>query len=84
MDFTIKKANYYVGVTTPAGLMLITETDNIKHTWEADPNGEPKVFTKKLAEEMVLCLYLNGTHSVVVYTPDYITYKHQPFAMKED
>lgn len=84
MDFTIKKANFYVGVNTPEGLALITKTDNIKRTWEADPEGTPKVFTKKIAEEMVLSLYLNGVMATVVYIPDYINWHHQPFIVTKD
>lgn len=83
MDFKIKKPVYYVGVQTgdfenrDYHLTLITEVDNLNKTWKAEVNKKPMVFTKELAEEMVICLGINDTFAVVVYSQNELT--GQPF-----
>lgn len=83
MDFKIKKPFYYVGVQTgdfenrDYHLTLITEVDWGKRTWKAENNQKPKQFTKDLAEEMVICLGINDTFAVVVYSQYELT--GQPF-----
>lgn len=83
MDFKIKKPFYYVGVQTgdfenhDYHLTLITEVDYGKRTWKAEDNKKPRKFTKELAEEMVICLGINDTFSVVVYSQGELT--RQPF-----
>ena len=71
MDFKIKKPVYYVGVQTRKDkdyhLTFITDIDNSNRTWEANPNKKPLKFSKALAEEMVICLEINGVCACVVY-----------------
>lgn len=71
MELKINNPKYYVGVQTNNGdrdyhLCLITETDNATSTWKAEADKKPKLFTKKLAEELVVCLAINGVFAVVV------------------
>lgn len=74
MDLRIKNPNYYVGVRTgdfekgDYHMTLITEVDNIKNTWKAENDKKPKSFTKDIAEELVVCLEINGVFAVVVYS----------------
>lgn len=83
MELKINNPKYYVGVQTRGEdkdyhLTLITEVDNIKKTWKAEADKKPYVFaSRKLAEEMVVCLALNMTFAVVVYGQYDIT--GQPF-----
>lgn len=78
MDFKIKKPKYYVGVHTSRGLELVTKTEG--SMWYADKDQKPKVFTKSLAEELVVCMAMNDTFAVVLYTQDHIDLLKQPFA----
>lgn len=73
MDFKIKKPVYYVGVQTgdfekrDYHMTFITDIDNGNKTWKADPNKAPMKFSKALAEELVICLKINGVCACVVY-----------------
>ena len=79
MDFKINKPKYYVGVHTSRGLELVTSIDNIEHTWKAEKNAKPMVFSKSLAEELVICMGINGTFAVVIYTQNHVDLLTQPF-----
>ena len=78
MDFKIKKPKYYVGVHTSRGLELVTRIE--RHNWYAEKNAKPMTFTKALAEELVICMRINGTFAVVVYTQNHVDLLNQPFA----
>lgn len=80
MDFKINKPKYYVGVHTSRGLELVTSIDNIKHEWLAEKNKKPMTFSKSLAEELVICLGVNDTFAVVIYTQNHVDLLTQPFA----
>ena len=78
MDFKIKKPKYYVGVHTSRGLELITKLEG--KTWYAEKDKKPMTFSKAFAEEMVICLAINGTFAVVLYTQNHVDLLTQPFA----
>lgn len=82
MELKISNPTYYVGVQTNNGdrdyhLCLITETDNVTNTWKAEADKMPKVFSKRIAEELVMCLAINETFAVVVCSNGKLT--GQPF-----
>ena len=83
MDFKIKHPKYYVGIQTKRGLELVTSVDYTNKMWYAEHDKEPMTFTKKLAEELVICCEMNFTPAVVIYTSQFIHFRGQPFINKE-
>lgn len=84
MALKINKPYYYVGVQTgdfqkgDYHMTLVTHMENYPHhIWEAKNSEKPIRLTKQMAEELVVCMALNGRFACVVTCMDELT--GQPF-----